>query len=89
MQQQKNARLGYMAGSLGITPAMAHANLLDSNVRGYPPREAKQKKGLDYSIDSINLDSGGDTVSPNASNLYIPQNSTGMVILNEGSKFSK
>ena len=78
-----------MLGSAGITPALAHANLLDSNARGQP---AKQKKGLDYSMDSNNnnlVDRGGDTVSPNASNLYIPQDTAGMGVLNEGNKFAK
>jgi hypothetical protein len=75
-----------MLGSAGITPALAHANLLDSNARGQP---VKQKKGLDYSMDSNNLDRGGETVSPNASNLYIPQDTAGMGVLNEGSKFAK
>ena len=35
------------------------------------------------------VDRGGDTVSPNASNLYIPQDTAGMCVLNEGSKFDK
>ena len=39
-------------------------------------------------MDSNNLDRGGDTVSPNASNLYIPQDSAGMGVLNEGNKFA-
>jgi hypothetical protein len=78
-----------MVGSAGITPALAHANLLDINARGQPAREAKQKKGLDYSMDSNNLDSGGDTVSPNTSNLYIPQDTAGMGVLNEGNRFAK
>ena len=51
----------------------------------------KQKKGLYYSMDSNNnlVDRGGDTVSPNASNLYIPQDTAGMGVLNEGNKFTK
>ena len=43
-----------MVSSAGVTPALAHANLLEDNARGQPQREAKNKKGLDYSMDSNN-----------------------------------
>ena len=68
---------------------MAHANLLEDNVRGQPQREAKNKKVLDYSMDSNNYDRVGDFVSPNTSNLYIPQDSAGMGVLTLEGKFAK
>jgi hypothetical protein len=43
-----------MVSSAGVTPALAHANLLEDNARRQPQREAKNKKGIDYCMDSNN-----------------------------------